>query len=181
MMPRASAYDPDGAAGAPGSDVLHINQVWRHDGRTLFSGVRVPMLCALDGDGAGGYRVTNFGRAPDWTHNCRPFRGGVLYNSTGRDAIEWATLSGESVAAFPCPRYEEADLVRVNANDQLARQAFGRGLCVHEDRLLIGGSSPGTVTAWDADSRQIVSKVNVTMDVRNAPHVLEVWPYGARP
>jgi hypothetical protein len=189
-MPKATVYDPsagpDQIQGPPASDTLHINQVWRHDGITMFSGVRVPMLCALtpddagDGGGAPGYRVTNWAQAPDWTHNNRPFRDGVLYNSTGRDAVVHADRAGNEVAVLPIPRYPEDALVKHDTTDRLARQAFGRGLCVTEGGIVIAGSSPGTVTAWDVDRQEILAKVNVTMDVRNAPHGLEVWPFDER-
>ena len=206
ITPRATVYDPNAGPsqikGPPGTDTLHINQVWRHDGVTLFSGVRVPMLCALlPAEDGGGYRVSNWAQAPDWTHNNRPFRDGVLYNSTGRDAVVYADRAGTERAVLPIPRYPEADLIKYDTNDALARQAFGRGLCVANagaanpgnaspgignagsggDGVVIAGSSPGTVTAWDVDRREILARVNVTMDVRNAPHGLEVWPFAERP
>jgi hypothetical protein len=43
--------------------------------------------------------------------------------------------------------------------------------------VVAGGSSPSTVTVYDlADNRRLLS-VNLTMDVRNAIHGLEVWPF----
>ena len=43
--------------------------------------------------------------------------------------------------------------------------------------MVIGGSSPATVSAFDFDSGELLARVNVTMDVRNAIHGLEVWPF----
>ena len=48
-----------------------------------------------------------------------------------------------------------------------------------DDGLIVGGSSPATITVYDIDDERIVRSVNITMDVRNAVHGLEVWPYGA--
>jgi len=59
----------------------------------------------------------------------------------------------------------------------LARQGFARGLAVVSDSLVAGGSSPSTVTLYDLASNQRVMSVNLTMDVRNAIHGLEVWPF----
>jgi hypothetical protein len=44
-------------------------------------------------------------------------------------------------------------------------------------RVVAGGSSPSTITLYDLkESRQLMS-VNLTRDIRNAIHGLEVWPY----
>ncbi|MGH9891043.1 MAG: hypothetical protein ACREA0_03470 [bacterium] len=58
-----------------------------------------------------------------------------------------------------------------------ARQAFGRGLATWEEQIVIGGSSPATISAFDFESGERVACVNITMDVRNAIHGLEVWPF----
>ena len=38
-------------------------------------------------------------------------------------------------------------------------------------------SSPSTITLFDLDSEEIVYSVNFSMDIRNAIHGLEIWPY----
>jgi glutamine cyclotransferase len=58
-----------------------------------------------------------------------------------------------------------------------ARQAFGRGLCMTKEGLAIGGSSPSTITAYDLESGKIIKSLNLTMDVRNSIHGLEIWPF----
>jgi hypothetical protein len=63
------------------------------------------------------------------------------------------------------------------ADGQLARQGFGRGLCVVNDRIIAAGSSPSTVTLYDLESGSEITHVNFSMDIRNAIHGLEVWPY----
>ena len=61
---------------------------------------------------------------------------------------------------------------------EIARQAFGRGLCTVTDSLLAAGSSPSTITLHDLDTMKTTLSINLSMDVRNAIHGLEVWPYG---
>ena len=46
-----------------------------------------------------------------------------------------------------------------------------------DERLVAAGSSPSTVTVFDLVSNQTVFSVNFSMDIRNAIHGLEVWPY----
>ena len=52
------------------------------------------------------------------------------------------------------------------------------GLCVLSDSVVAGGSSPSTVAVYDLPANRRLLSVNLTMDVRNAIHGLEVWPYG---
>jgi hypothetical protein len=62
-------------------------------------------------------------------------------------------------------------------DSKVARQAFGRGLCPIDDRFVAGGSSPSTITLYDMDANLTVGSVNLSMDIRNAIHGLEKWPY----
>jgi hypothetical protein len=59
----------------------------------------------------------------------------------------------------------------------IARQGFARGLCLLSDSVVAGGSSPSTITIYDLKNIQILMSVNLTRDIRNAIHGLEVWPY----
>lgn len=79
---------------------------------------------------------------------------------------------------MPVPRYQESELeYRSQDTSGIARPSFARGLCVLSDSVVAGGSSPSTVTLYDlAGNEQLVS-VNLSRDVRNAIHGLEVWPY----
>ena len=80
---------------------------------------------------------------------------------------------------MPVPRYDPATLLNMDLDEsRVARQGFARGLCVLSDTVVAGGSSPSTISVYDlAANRRLVS-VNLTMDVRNAIHGLEIWPYG---
>ena len=76
------------------------------------------------------------------------------------------------------PKYAQKDLRHAEFDDgRVARQGFARGLAVVSDSVVAGGSSPSTVVVYNlAGNRRLVS-VNLSMDVRNAIHGLEVWPY----
>ena len=43
--------------------------------------------------------------------------------------------------------------------------------------MVVGGSSPSTVTVYDIDNAAVIARATLTMDVRNAIHGLEIWPY----
>jgi hypothetical protein len=100
-----------------------------------------------------------------------------LFNDTKNDAVRHVSRDGEQ-AAFRIRTYAEDDIEFAGIDDtKVARQGFGRGLCVISDRLIAAGSSPSTITVYDVQTLQVVGSVNLSMDIRNAIHGLEVWPW----
>lgn len=169
----AVIYDPNLPDGAQEGDTLHINNVCVIGKVPLFSGLAMNLLVAID-DGL----TKPYAMVPPTTHNCQPLGQGVLMNSTGQDAVVMADRQGKVIKQFAYPKYNLADLTNSDIPGDYARQGFGRGLCVDmENRLVIAGSSPGTVSAFDVQSESVVASVQVSKDLRNAPHGLEIWPY----
>lgn len=176
---KGTAYDPQGingpggANGPPAQNLLHINNV-HADKRGIFvSGMRTGSLLHVGNKNV----VTKVADMPMGTHNARPFRDGVLFNDTASDLVRFAGADGTQIA-FPVPRYEPSQLEHAELGDeQVARQGFGRGLCVVNEQIIAAGSSPSTVTLYDLASRSEITRVNFSMDIRNAIHGLEVWPF----
>jgi hypothetical protein len=114
---------------------------------------------------------------PEGIHNAMPFLEGVIFNDTNSDVIRLASRDGGSIV-IPVPVYnvEELKFHGVD-NTKIARQSFGRGLCVVSDQLIAGGSSPSTISIYNIKSKKCIEAVNLTMDIRNAIHGLEVWPF----
>ena len=170
----ARPYDPEGDEDPPKADTLHINQVFFNDGAVFVSGVGMPAMLRLVGDS-----IEVYAKVPQTTHNCQPLGDGlIVMNSTGEDRLVIAYRRGKALKRFEYPVYDESEMTFTGIGDDHARQGFGRGLCVDEERgLLFVGSSPGTVSAFDRASGEMVASVNVSMDIRNAPHGLEIWPW----
>ena len=170
---RAKVYDPNKPHIAVKNDTLHINNVCYAGGMCLFSGLAMNVMMMIVDD-----QVKPFARVPATTHNCQPLGKGIVMNSTGQDAVVMADRNANTHKQFPYPQYDESTLTHTDIPGDYARQAFGRGLCVDPvNKLLIAGSSPGTVTAFDPREEKVVSTVQVTNDLRNAPHGLEIWPF----
>ncbi len=168
---RFDPENPDGVV-PERRDVLHINSVSRHDGMTLFSGVRLPGLMAIR-DG----RLGRFAQIRPGSHNAQAFGDdGVIYNATGHDALVIADAKGFDRRILRFPRYPEGELLNADLPEDHARQGFGRGLCFR-DGLIIVGSSPATVSVYEAETGRMIRSVNITMDVRHCPHGLEIWPF----
>ena len=101
----------------------------------------------------------------------------MLFNDTVSDCVRFVPQQGQP-QAFGIASYAEADIQHAGVDDsKVARQGFGRGLCVVSDRLIAAGSSPSTISLYDIGARQKVGSVNLSMDIRNAIHGLELWPY----
>ena len=176
---RGIAYDPQGINGPGGADgpkarnLLHLNNIYA-DHRGMFaSGLKTGGILHIGNENV----VTKAIDMPQGMHNGRPFRDGVLFNDTVSDVVRYVGRDGTQ-RAFPVPSYDPSELEHADlADGRLARQGFGRGLCVINDHVIAAGSSPSTVTLYDLDSGAEITRVNFSMDVRNAIHGLEVWPF----
>lgn len=173
-FPRYSlrTFDPEAQDGPPPKDSFHVNNVFVHEGSLLLSGTGSRHVLEV-GDG----HVHPYARVPLGTHNAHPFGGGILANHTDSNRIAYMSRSGRLKRSFPIKTYRESELEHSSLPADHARQAFGRGLCTWQGRVLIGGSSPATISAFDFDTREPLTCVNITMDVRNAIHGLEIWPF----
>ncbi len=170
---QAHRYNPNADTGPPPRNQLHINNVTVDDGGLCFSGLRTRGLVGLGSELHLAMQV----ELPAGVHNARLFAGGVLFNDTDADHLRYVARDG-SEQRFAFPLYDPARLQIADADDSnLARQGFGRGLCVIDDQLIAAGSSPSTVSVFDLASGQRVFSVNFSTDIRNAVHGLEVWPY----
>jgi hypothetical protein len=172
---RGRAYNPAGSNGPPMLNKLHINNVWCGRGGMYIGGLRTGGLLHFNGKA-----IHMFVELPPGSHNARPFRNGVLFNDSEADALRYAGRGeGLEDRAMRVPKYRPEALSHADVdNSGLARQGFARGLCALSDTVVAGGSSPSTVTIWDLAANERLLTVNLTMDVRNAIHGLEVWPYG---
>jgi hypothetical protein len=166
-------YDPNGPSGPPLQNLLHLNNVHAEQSGLYLSGMRTRALLRF----AGSERLAVHCSLPEGVHNARPFRDGVLFNDTAADHVRFVSRSGEQ-SAFRTPHFDPAELEFAGVNDaKVARQGFGRGLCPLDLRRIAAGSSPSTVSIYDLEQRSRLGSVTLTMDIRNAIHGLEVWPY----
>ena len=170
---RAERFDPNSDVGPKPSNVLHINYVDCTDEGLSFSGLRTEGVIGLGVE----MRLIPQVQLPAGTHNARLCAEGVLFNDTAADHLRYVTREGAE-RRYQYPKYDPEELQFMDVDDsKIARQGFGRGLCVIDDKLIAAGSSPSTITLFDLDSEEIVYSVNFSMDIRNAIHGLEIWPY----
>ena len=170
---HAQRFDPNSDIGPPASNLLHLNSVHCDDQRLCFSGLRTQGIVSLGAE----MRLLLQVELPGGVHNARLVEDGVIFNDTNANFLRHVTRDGEE-HRFQFPTYDPEELEFSGIDDtKIARQGFGRGLCIINDRLVAAGSSPSTVSVFDLAARQCVFSVNFSMDIRNAIHGLEVWPY----
>ena len=167
-------FDPNSSDGPIMLNKLHLNNVVCSAAGMYISGRRSGGMLHFNG------RVINMSvELPPDTHNAQPFRDGVLFNDTSDDVLRYCGRGeGDEDRAMAVPKFDPEMLQHKELGDEkTARAGFARGLCVLNDRVVAGGSSPSTVTLYDLAANKSLSSVNLSLDVRNAIHGLEVWPF----
>ena len=168
----AQRFDPRSRGGPAFVNSYHLNMVRVDADGVSFSGLNTQALLALSAD----MTVSEICNLPRGCHNAMPFNEGILLNDTGSDVVRYVSRSGGGVAV-PVPTFSTEELEFQGVDDsRIARQGFGRGLCVINERLVAAGSSPSTIAIIDLVEGKRLSAVNLTMDIRNAIHGLECWP-----
>ncbi|MEC9284845.1 MAG: hypothetical protein VYC36_02610 [Pseudomonadota bacterium] len=173
---RAVPFDPESRHGPPLRNELHINSIFCESRAMYISGLRTSGIHAYTGR-----HLNQVATLPDGTHNARPYRNGVLFNDTQKNVVRFVPQQGKQ-GVFNIPVYNPGLLTHTEFDDsRVARQAFGRGLCVIRDGVIAGGSSPSTVTLYDIDQMKTTQSLNLSLDIRNAIHGLETWPFPGLP
>jgi hypothetical protein len=166
-------YNPHSDNGPLAMNKLHINNIYCDKGGMYISGLKIEGLLLYNGK-----QIGISATLPTGTHNARPFREGILVNDTQSNTVRYATRAGDDDCAFNVPMYAKEDLLNTEMGDaRVARQGFGRGLCAISDTLIAAGSSPSTISLYDIEQKKMLRTINLSMDIRNAIHGLEVWPY----
>lgn len=166
-------FDPRGDTGPRPVNDFHINMVFVDGTGIYISGLRTEAMLHLNDR----MEVSEVCGLPRGVHNARPWGDGVLFNDTEADCVRHVRRDGTETA-FRIQAYDESAIEFAGIDDsKVARQAFGRGLMPVGDRFVAAGSSPSTVTLYDLETNQRVGFVNLSMDIRNAIHGLEVWPF----
>ncbi len=167
---RATGFDPnDPDAGVVAGDELHINNITRRDDTVMIAGTRTEVLLGLQ---AGTLR--NYAPLPIGTHNAAAYRDGLLYNDTRSNRIVIADSQGRVKQSFSLPELDDVPTTQIPRDH--ARPGFARGLCTWGDDFIIGGSSPSTISVYNIRSGERIRSVNISRDVRNCIHGLELWP-----
>lgn len=170
-----SAFDPMGSDGPVQLNRLHLNSITCNAGGMYVCGLHSGGMLHFNGKS-----VHMSVELPHGTHNAQPFRDGVLFNDSEANALRYAGRNdGAEDRAFRVPTNDDDQLTHRQSDEGgVARQGFARGLCVLSPMVVAGGSSPSTISVYDLAGNERLLSVTLTMDVRNAIHGLEVWPYG---
>ena len=164
-------FDPLAAVGPPQSHVFHLNSVSASSAGIWFSGLHTPGLLHSDGR-----QLRLVASLPTGTHNAQAFEHGVLYNDTAAERVCYAHPG--ATIAVAVPDFPASAIVNSERfSSEVARPRFARGLCVLQDGLVAGGSSPSTISLYDMRTGRRLMEQNLSMDVRNAVHGLAAWPY----
>jgi hypothetical protein len=168
---RLKTFDPMTDIGPAPSNSFHLNNVVCDAGQIFFSGLRTPGLLKTDGR-----HLTLAAKLPKGTHNARLFGDGVLFNDTQDDCSRYKSTNTN--IRFPAPEYPLEEILNINdVENTIARPYFARGLCIVNPSVIAAGFSPSTVALYSLTDGSALTTVNISMDVRNSIHGLELWPW----
>ena len=168
LRPAQGRRPADAQQAASQQRALHEGRhVHRRDCRTggmlLFNGREIQMSVEL----------------PPGTHNARPFRDGVLFNDTEANVLRYAGRGeGREDRAMRVPHLPAEALLNRELGPE---RSCTPGVCARTLRALghrssrAGRRRPRFRSTTSPRNERMLS-VNLTMDVRNAIHGLEVWP-----
>ena len=166
------AFDPRARGGPAFVNSYHINMVRVDQDGISFSGLNTQALLAVSAD----LSIKEICSLPRGCHNAMPIADGVIFNDTASDTVRLVTRhAGERSVPVPTFPAHELDFMGID-DSKIARQGFGRGLCLINQHIIAAGSSPSTVSIIDISQGKRLTAVNLTMDIRNAIHGLECWP-----
>jgi hypothetical protein len=167
------AFDPLGEQGPMMLNKLHLNNVVCNQHGMYISGLRTKGMLHFNG------KTINMAvELPPGTHNAQPFRDGVLFNDSEDDVLRYTGRGeGEEDRAMAMPQYNPDNLTHKTEDQKLARPGFARGLCPISNTMVAGGASPSTVTVYDLAKNKLLASVQLSNDIRNAIHGLEIWPF----
>lgn len=167
----AKNFDPNSETGPIQLNKLHINNIHCNKDGLYVSGLNTGALLSVKSP-----KIGIVATLPKGIHNAQPFKDGLIFNDTNANAVRY--VSRDDQKAFGVPKYDAGKLTHIGLDESsLARQGFGRGLCAISETRIAGGSSPSTVAIHDLESGETLETYNLTMDIRNAIHGLEVWPF----
>ena len=174
--PTLTVFDPNSDDGPPKGDTAHPSFPWWEDGSLYVAGGGLGHIYAIRDR-----RMRRFARIPFESHNAHPFRGGLLMNHSPTHRMMFTDMRGRIQKTWSVPLYDNDKLEFANVPRDHAYQGFCRGIAEAGENLIIQGSSPATINLFRWDPPELIKSINVTMDVRNSVHGLEIWPFAEIP
>ncbi|MBN2669266.1 MAG: hypothetical protein JXR60_08550 [Bacteroidales bacterium] len=113
------------------------------------------------------------------THNVLNFDDKhIIYNSTKKEELIIASKTGTVKKRFKGISFNEDNLEYIPDQKEKAVAGWGRGLCWTEDKnIIISGTSPATIMVYDNTKNKMIKSFQISKDIRNAIHGLEIFPY----
>lgn len=162
-------FNPNIPNGPVQINTHHINNVFVENENIYFSGTKMKNVMKISQNN----EVDSVCSIPLGTHNVCFYKDHLIYNDTMSDRVVIKNLTTESQISSEIIRYEESSLEYASISKDYARQSFGRGLCFYKN-YVIAGSSPSTICVYELTTGKRLKHINISKDIRNAIHGLEV-------
>jgi len=169
--PTLVMYNSNRNNGPKLGDIVHLHNVFIEKNKIYFAGTKLNRLFYIEDR-----KIKIYGNIPFYTHNARPYKNGLLYNHTAFNGVEYIDKKGKSLKFFKIKEYPNERLLNLNIPKDHVRKSFCRGLCVYKKYIIVG-LSPATISIYKIGEQKPLKTINISMDIRNAIHGLEIWPF----
>jgi hypothetical protein len=172
IKPSLIIFNPNSNNNGPElEDIIHLNNVFIEKNKLYFAGTKLNRLYYIENK-----KLKIYSNIPFYTHNAQPYKNGILLNHTSLNRVEYLNHKGKLVEFFKIIKYPNEKLLNSDISKDHARQSFCRGVCVYKNYIIVG-SSPATISIYKIGKQEPLKSINISMDVRNAIHGLEIWPF----
>ena len=169
---RLRFFNPNTNDGPKQCDTFHLNAIFCRNNNIFFSGTQLPYLLFIKNN-----KLHFALKIPRLTHNVQPFDDYIIYNDTYSNQIAIQNLKGDIIKTYKITKFEKSQTKNADSKEYVARPTFGRGLCILNKNLIIGGFSPASISVYQIGLIKPIFTINLTMDVTNSVCSLAVWPY----
>lgn len=158
-------FDPFMSSQLPeAKDLYHLDSVTIQNGMMYYSGEHMTELMKVDlQTGEHAVHHTRIKRS----HNAQPYKGGVIYNVARKSTTIFRSYIGDILWEGFTPRYSKEDMIDRVQNEKVAVQGYTRGMCLIDNKIVVG-SSPATINVFTMDSSNPIKSIRISKDIRNS-------------
>ncbi len=145
-------------------DILHLDSVTVYKNMMFYSGDKMTTVKALNLRNG---QQFSYAKGVDKSHNAQPYKGGVIYNIARNSKTIFMNTYGDIDWEGDTPLYSKDDMIDKAESEKIAKQGYTRGMCLIDDKIIVG-SSPATINVFTLEDSKPIQSIRISKDIRNS-------------